>query len=209
MTLPRFQLRYNRSGLGCLLMFFGAPLLLIVFWLYVPKGWLLRWELELQLRRFARTTIQMSDPSVIPVLQEYLQHEDPQIRTITVFVAGDFFDYHQNESQPLVATLCQMAEQDQNNSVRAYALVTLRKVHFSSPEIDQTILKLLDDPQQTIWPAAEELLLTRITRELEMSAELCRTRDRLMPYLEDGDPKHSSTKRLKAFLERCEKSEQK
>ncbi|MCA9005271.1 MAG: HEAT repeat domain-containing protein [Planctomycetaceae bacterium] len=209
MTLPRFQLRYNRSGLGCLLLLFGAPLLLIVFWLYVPKGWLLRWELELQLRRIARTTIQMSDPSVISVLQEYLQHEDPQIRTTSVFVAGDFFDYHQNESEPLVTTLCQIAQQDQSNSVRADALVTLRKVHFSSPEIDQTILKLLDDPQQTIWPAAEELLLTRITRELETSPELCRARVRLMPYLEDSDPKLSSTKRLKAFLEQCEKIEQK
>lgn len=209
MTLPRFQLRYNRSGLGCLLMFFGAPLLLIVFWLYVPKGWLLRWELEHQLNRFASATIQMSDPSVISVLQEYLKHENPQIRRTTVGATVHYFDYHQNESQPLVVTLCQMAQQDQSISLRADAIYALRNVHFSSSEIDQTILNILDDPQQTMWPAAEELLSTRITRELEMSPELCRARNRLKTYLEDSDPKHNSTKRLKAFLERCEMIEQK
>lgn len=208
MTFPRFQLRYNRSGLGCLLVFLGAPLLLIVFCLFVPKGWLLRWELEFQLRRYARSTIQISDPSVITVLQEYLKHEDSEIRRTTVMVAGDFIDYHQNESRPLVTTLCQIAQQDQSNSVRVYAIVTLRKVHFSSPEIDQTILTLIDDPHQSVRLAAEELLLTRIARELEMSPELCRARNRLKPYLEDSDPKHSSTKRLKEFLERCKMNEQ-
>lgn len=192
-TGSSLRLSYNRSGLGCLLII-GTPLVLILSWLYIPKGWILRFELEHQQRRLARETIKMSNPSVISVLQEYLSHHNPEVRTLTVHASGDFLEYHPNESRPLISTLCQLAQYDNNFRVRTEILSTLRRVYFTSLEIDQTILALIDHKNEAIRLGAEELFLTRIVLEMEMSSSLCDISKRLKARLIDVAPEDCAAK---------------
>lgn len=199
-----FHLSYNRSGLGCLLVIIGTPLALILFWDFAPKSWILRYELKNQMGRQAYDTVRTAGPSAIPVLLEYLAHEDPRTRLIAVSTAGNYIGYHPEESQSVISALCEKALHDKKKAIQIYAINALRNVRYPSEEIDKAMLILLRSKDEDIRREVESLLLIRIAHEIEISSSLCAVRDQLKPYFDRLDSDSCSAKPLRAFLEKCE-----
>lgn len=209
MIFAKFHLKYNRSGLGCLLFFMGTPLVLILFWRLAPSSLILRLELQNQMGRMAYDTSRTAGPTAVPVLQEFLTHEDPGTRVITINATGAYIGSHQDTSQPLVSALCQRALHDKSKAVQHNAIIALRSVNRSSPAVDQTAVELMDYPNEDICQAAKDLLLIRIARGIEISPEVCTVREQLKPALKRVDPENCTAKYLRAFLEKCEHEEKK
>ena len=211
MKPSKFYLKYNRSGLGCLLLIIGTPVALFLFWHLAPSSWILRFELQNQLGRMAYDTSCSAGPEAIPVLQEYLAHQNANTRFITISAAGAYIGSHQESSQPLITALCNLTLHDKSLKVRLHAISTLRLVFHPSAEVDLTALELMNHQSEAIRFEARELLLIRIGRGIEVSPELCTIREHLKPALEKAetaDPDNCAVKNLKTFLEKCDAAQE-
>ncbi|QDT24757.1 HEAT repeat domain-containing protein [Gimesia panareensis] len=203
MMMPKFHLKYNRAGLGCLLFFIGTPLALLLFWRLAPSSWILRFELQNQMGRMAYDTSRSAGPEAVPVLQEYLAHQNPGTRIMTINATGAYIGSHQGSSQSLITTLCQLAQHDASLSVQQHSITALRSVSGTSTEVDLTAVKLMHHQSEAIRREAKELLLIRIIRGIDLSPEVCTVREQLRPALDRADPEGCAAKILKAFLEEC------
>ncbi|QGQ23675.1 hypothetical protein F1728_13740 [Gimesia benthica] len=211
MKPSKFYLKYNRSGLGCLLLIIGTPVALFLFWHLAPSSWILRLELQNQLERMAYDTSCSAGPEAIPLLQEYLAHQNANTRFITVSATGAYIGSHQESSQPLITAICNLALHDKSLKVRLHAISTLRQVFNTSTEVDHTVLELMNHQSEAIRFEARELLLIRIGRGIEVSTELCTIREQLKPALETAeiaDPDNCAVKNLKTFLEKCDMAQE-
>lgn len=207
-TGTSIHLSYNRSGLGCLILIVGTPVALILFWKFVPTDVILRLELEYQLVRPARDTIIEAGPSAIPVLKDFISHQNSGKRMTAVRIAGVYIEYHPEESQPVVSLLCEKTLHDKKRVVQIYAIHALRNVRYPSDVIDKTILILLRSKDEDIRREAVGLLLSRISREIKISSSLCVAQDQLKPFLDRAKPDDCHTKSLKVFLEKCENGDE-
>lgn len=196
-----FRLTRNRLGFGC---FFILGLTIVILFLdIVPQKYFLRYELEYELRRPARSTIKTAGPSVIPVIIEYMSHQKFEKQMIAISVAGDYIEFHPRTSENLVTELCRKALKDQRLRVRTHAITTLRKVKGHSDDVDNTILKLISSNDEETRNATLELLLSR----LDVSNVVCKCKNDILRYINDQDIHlYYENSKLKIILDKCEQS---
>ncbi|WP_417381780.1 HEAT repeat domain-containing protein [Gimesia sp.] len=198
----RFPLAFtcNRSFIGCLAFLICITIIIVLVWMLAPNEVVLRYDLESNQLRRSTTRVRKMGPSAVPIISEYMSHNNAITRLNTVITSMELINSHPEESDVLVPGLCKRALHDPNKTVRIYALLALRSVKFESKEIDNTALQLIANAEDDIRLAAEELLLSRIN----VSSNLCNVKDQLKSQLRESETNSDEARVLKAILKKCE-----